>query len=58
LDQMWQRLEIDRILTGLLKERKYENPIERLLFAMVANRALAPSIKLHMEHWVENETCI
>ncbi|MDY6826856.1 MAG: IS1634 family transposase, partial [Bacillota bacterium] len=58
LDQMWQRLEIDQTLTRLLKERKYETPIERLLFALVANRALAPSSKLHMEHWVENETYI
>lgn len=58
LDQMWKRLEIDKTLTKLLKDRKYETPVERLLFAMVANRALAPSSKLHMEHWVENETYI
>lgn len=55
---MWKRLEIDKTLTKLLKDRKYETPVERLLFAMVANRALAPSSKLHMEHWVENETYI
>ena len=58
LDQMWKRLEIDKTLTKLLKDRKYETPVERLLFAMVANRALVPSSKLHMEHWVENETYI
>ena len=58
LDQMWKRLEIDKTVTKLLKERKYETPVERLLFAMVANRALAPSSKLHMEHWVENEAYI
>lgn len=58
LDQMWKRLEIDKTLFKLLRDRKYETPIERLLFAMVANRALAPSSKLHMEHWVENETYI
>jgi transposase len=58
LDQMWKRLEIDKTLLKLLKERQYETPVERLLFAMVANRALAPSSKLHMEHWVENETYV
>ena len=58
LDQMWKRLEIDKTLTKLLKDRKYDTPVERMLFAMVANRALAPSSKLHMEHWVENEAHI
>ena len=58
LDQMWKRLEIDKTLTKLLKDRKYDTPVERMLFAMVANRALAPSSKLHMEHWVENEAYI
>lgn len=58
LDQMWRRLEVDKALRKLLQDRKYETPIERLIFAMVANRALAPSSKLHMEHWVENEAYI
>lgn len=31
---------------------------ERLVFAMVANRALAPSSKLGMEHWVASEALI
>lgn len=58
LDQMWKRLEVDKALLKLLQDRKYETPIERLIFAMVANRALMPSSKLHMEHWVENEAYI
>lgn len=33
-------------------------PVERMLFAMVANRALNPSSKLYMEHWVEQEAFI
>jgi len=55
LDGMWERLGIGRVVNALLKEREYEIPVERLLFAMVANRALAPSSKLHMEHWVARE---
>ncbi len=58
LDQIWQRLEIDKTLKHLLKNRKYSIPIERLIFGMVANRALAPSSKLYLEHWVDQEVYI
>ena len=58
LDQMWRRLGIDKTLSKLLSDREFQTPIERMLFAMVANRALAPSSKLNMEHWVENEVHI
>jgi transposase len=58
LDGLWKRLGIDRTLKRLLGSREYQTPIERLIFGMVANRALAPSSKLHMEHWVETETYI
>ena len=52
LDSLWHRLELDATLRKLLAERSYEIEIERLLFAMVANRALAPRSKLAMERWV------
>jgi len=55
LDGLWKRMGIDRVLKTLLRERAYQTPVERLLFAMVANRALAPSSKLHMQHWVANK---
>lgn len=55
LDQLWHHLELDKILKKLLQERNYSTPIERLIFAMVANRALAPSSKLNIEYWVANE---
>jgi len=58
LDQMWKRLGIGHTLDKLITDREFAIPIERLLFAMVANRALAPSSKLHMEHWVGNEAYI
>ena len=58
LDQFWCRLGIDKILKRLLKERQFETPVERLIFAMVANRALAPSSKLAIEEWVAEDALI
>lgn len=58
LDGLWKRLGIDKTLERLLAQRDYQTPVERLLFAMVANRALAPSSKLAMESWVADEVYI
>ena len=58
LDQFWRRLGIDKILKNLLKERQFETPVERLIFAMVANRALDPSSKLAIEEWVAEDAFI
>ncbi|NQT60104.1 MAG: IS1634 family transposase [Bacteroidetes bacterium] len=58
LDQLWNRLGISQVLHTVLAKRKYAIPLERLLFSLVANRALAPSSKLHIEHWVEHEAFI
>jgi transposase len=58
LDQFWRKLGIDKILKRLLKERQFETPVERLIFAMVANRALAPSSKLAIEEWVAEDAFI
>ncbi len=52
LDRLWHRLELDETLRTLLRERSYEIDIERLLFALVANRALDPRSKLSVERWV------
>jgi transposase len=58
LDQMWRRMNIDKLLRILLKKRHFETPVERVIFAMVANRALAPSSKLAIEEWVEQDAFI
>jgi len=55
LNGVWQRLGIAAGLEKLLAERGYRMPIERLLFAMVANRALDPGSKLAVESWVADE---
>ena len=58
MDQLWQRLHIGDCLKQLLSKRDYEIPIERSLFAMVANRVVDPASKLSSEHWVNNEAYI
>ena len=58
LDGLWERLGIQKAVQGLLDRRQYQMPVERLLFAMVANRCLNPSSKLYMEHWVREEVWI
>jgi hypothetical protein len=51
LRQLWNRLNIGMRLNAVLKDRSFTAPIEEALFAMVANRALAPSSKLAIEQW-------
>jgi hypothetical protein len=58
LDAVWRRLGLDRALAELLAERAYEHDVERLLFALVANRALAPRSKLALERWVGRKVAI
>lgn len=58
LDGLWRRLGMKRALKKLVQQREYRSPIERLLFALVANRALAPASKLAMETWVAKDTWI
>jgi hypothetical protein len=52
LDQMWRRLGIDKVMTTLLAGTRRDADTERVLFALVANRALAASSKLHAAGWV------
>lgn len=58
LDHLWQRFGIDVVLGRLLAERRFKSPVERALFALVANRALAPSSKLRVEDWVARQVVI
>jgi len=52
LDGIWQELAIDRTLQGLLRGRRLDSRAERVIFAMVANRALEPLSKLAASKWV------
>ena len=47
LEQLWKRLGIAEAIAEVLGRRKFDFPVERALFAMVANRACAPASKLY-----------
>src|SRR5919108_3311214 len=51
LDALWERLGIGPAARGLLKGRRLDPQAERVLFALTANRALAPSSKLAAARW-------
>jgi hypothetical protein len=55
LKALWDRLHIGTCLKAALKDREFTAPVEQALFAMVANRALAPSSKLAIEQWAAEE---
>jgi len=58
LDGLWSRLGIGDILTRLLRGRRLDPAAERALFAMVANRALAPSSKLSCAAWASERVAM
>lgn len=55
LKQLWMRLNIDNRLETVLKDRSFTSPVKEALFAMVANRALAPCSKLAIEQWAAED---
>jgi Transposase DDE domain len=51
LDALWRRLGIEAALERLARRRRVTPAVERLLFALVCNRALAPSSKRAALEW-------
>jgi hypothetical protein len=47
LGALWARLGIAEVIEEVVGGRRFDFPIERALFAMVANRACAPASKLY-----------
>jgi hypothetical protein len=58
LDQLWRRLGIDKTMTRLLAGTRRDIATERVLFALVANRALAASSKLAAASWISRRVHI
>ena len=53
-EQLWRRLGIGEVIAEVCGARKFDFDVERALFAMVANRACAPSSKLYCyEQWLK-----
>jgi len=58
LDQLWRQLGIDQSLKRLLAGRRLDPKVERVVFALVANRALEPLSKLAGTQWVRERVFI
>lgn len=58
LNQLWEELGIKEVLQKLLRKRQFKAPVERAIFAMVANRALDPTSKRGVQEWVEEDVVI
>ena len=58
LDALWAQLGIGKEMSRLLKDSRRDASAERVLFALVANRALAPSSKLAASRWVSEDVLV
>src|SRR5258705_6510627 len=58
LDALWAQLGIGPAMRRLLKGRRLDASAERVLFALVANRALAPSSKLAAARWASEDVLV
>src|SRR6266851_7643485 len=58
LDALWGRLGIGPAMRKLLAGRRLDASAERVLFALTANRALAPSSKLAGARWASEDVLI
>src|SRR5918912_1980996 len=58
LDALWRRLGIDPALTAAAAGRKVSPATERLIFTLVANRALDPCSKRHALEWAAQDAAL
>jgi hypothetical protein len=59
LDRLWERLGIDEALRRVATGRRLDaEAVERVLFALVAQRALEPGSKLAATRWVAQRVAI
>jgi transposase len=58
LDALWQRLEVGAAIRKATNGRRFTTNVERVLFALVANRAIEPMSKLSAVEWVREDAAI
>src|SRR5437867_8253597 len=58
LDALWRRLGVADAIAAALGARRFATDVERVLFALVANRALKPFSKLAAAEWASNDVHI
>jgi hypothetical protein len=54
-DSLWDRLGLRSFFTKQLRRRRFDAPVERALFALVAHRLVAPSSKLACADWIASD---
>jgi Transposase DDE domain len=58
LDGLWKALGVDSALRQVLGRRRFTTDVERVLFALVANRAIDPASKLAAAEWASADVAI
>jgi Transposase DDE domain len=58
LDALWRQLEVGGAVRAATDARRFTTNMERVLFALVANRAVAPMSKLSAAEWVCQDAII
>jgi transposase len=58
LDGLWRQLGVDTALRKVLGPRRFSTDVERVLFALVANRAVDPMSKLSAAEWASHDAAI
>jgi len=58
LDGLWRQLGVDAALARVLGGRRFTIDVERVLFALVANRAIDPMSKLATAEWASHDVAI
>jgi transposase len=58
LDGLWRQLGVDQALREVLGGRRFSTDVERVLFALVANRAIDPMSKLATAEWASNDVAL
>ena len=58
LDGLWKALGVDDALCTVLGSRRFTTDVERVLFALVANRAVDPCSKLAAAEWVTCDAAV
>jgi len=56
LDHLWRRLGVGQAIVRVASRRRVTALVERLIFCLVANRALDPMSKLAALEWAQNDT--
>jgi transposase len=58
LDGLWKALGVDAALRAVLGGRRFSTDVERVLFALVANRAIDPASKLAAADWASHDVAV